>query len=50
MHGEDTPPPPGDPGRSEAQEARDGFAALGSDEQAAVISFLKSLVNFSPDR
>ena len=50
LHGEDTPPPPGDPFRSEAQEARDAFAKLAGDEQKAVASFLKSLVNFSPDR
>jgi CxxC motif-containing protein (DUF1111 family) len=50
LHGEDTPPPAGDPARSEAQEARDAFAKLASDEQKAVASFLKSLVNFSPDR
>jgi CxxC motif-containing protein (DUF1111 family) len=48
LHGEDAPPPPGDPGRSEAQEARDAYAALSSDEQKAVVTFLKSLVNFSP--
>jgi hypothetical protein len=39
--------PGGDPAR---QEARDAFAKLASDEQATVVSFLKSLVNFSPDR
>jgi hypothetical protein len=50
LHGEDDPPPPGDPGRSEAQEARDAFAKLGSDEQQAVVTFLKSLVNLSPER
>jgi hypothetical protein len=50
LHGEDAPLPPGDPARSEAQEARDAFAGLTSDEQAAVTAFLKSLVNFSPDR
>jgi len=50
LHGEDAPPPPGDPGRSEAQEARDAFAGLSDDERATVITFLKSLVNFSPDR
>ena len=49
LHGEDAPPPAGDPGRSEAQESRDAFAELGSDEQKAVVSFLKSLVNFSPE-
>lgn len=48
LHGEDAPPPPDDPARSEAQEARDAFAGLGRDEQAAVVTFLKSLVNFSP--
>jgi hypothetical protein len=50
LHGEDKPPPPGDAGRSEAQEARDAFAALSAGEQAAVVSFIKSLVNFSPER
>jgi hypothetical protein len=50
LHGEDTPPPPGDPGRSEAQESRDAFAKLGNDDQAAVVTFLKSLVNFSPEK
>jgi hypothetical protein len=48
LHGEDAPPPPGDPGRSEAQEARDAYAGLSGEEQQAVITFLKSLVNFSP--
>jgi CxxC motif-containing protein (DUF1111 family) len=28
LHGEDAPPPPGSPERSEAQAARDGFKAL----------------------
>jgi hypothetical protein len=50
LHGEDSPPPPGDPGRSEAQEARDAFAELTGEQQAAVVTFLKSLVNFSPER
>jgi CxxC motif-containing protein (DUF1111 family) len=50
LHGEDQPPPPNGPGRSEAQEARDGFAALTGAEQTALVSFLKSLVNFSPER
>jgi cytochrome c peroxidase len=48
LHGEDTPPPPGSPGRSEAQAARDGFKALSPSEQDAVVAFLKSLVTFSP--
>jgi len=50
LHGEDAPPPPGDPARSEAQEAREAFAGLADGEQTAVVTFLKSLVNFSPDR
>jgi CxxC motif-containing protein (DUF1111 family) len=50
LHGEDAPPAPGDPGRSEAQEARDAFAKLSSEEQAAVVTFLKSLVNSSPEK
>jgi hypothetical protein len=50
LHGEDEPPPPGDPGRSEAQEARDAYAQLSGDEQKAVVTFLKSLVNFSPEK
>jgi hypothetical protein len=48
LHGEDAPPPPGDPGRSEAQEARDAYQALSAEEQRALVTFLKSLVNFSP--
>ena len=50
LHGEDTPPPPGDPGRSEAQESREAYAGLSADDQVAVVTFLKSLVNFSPER
>jgi hypothetical protein len=50
LHGEDAPPPPGDPGRSEAQESRDKYAELSADDQKAVVTFLKSLVNFSPER
>jgi hypothetical protein len=46
LHGEESPPPPGDAGRSEAQEARDGFLALAETERAALVSFLKSLVHF----
>jgi hypothetical protein len=49
LHGEDQPPPAGDPGRSEAQESRDAFAALQADEQAAVVAFLRSLVTFAPE-
>jgi CxxC motif-containing protein (DUF1111 family) len=47
LHGEDQPPPAGDPGRSEAQESRDAFVALPEADQAAVIVFLRSLVTFS---
>jgi len=50
LHGEDAPAPAGDPGRSEAQQARDAFLALGAEERSALLSFLKSLVNFSPER
>jgi mono/diheme cytochrome c family protein len=49
LHGEDAPPAPGQPGRSEAQEARDGYAKLTHEEQAAVVAFLKSLVAFSTE-
>jgi CxxC motif-containing protein (DUF1111 family) len=49
LHGEDAPPPIGDPGRSEGQEARDAYLALPADERSALVSFLKSLVNFSPE-
>ncbi len=50
MHGEDTPPAAGQPGRSEAQESRDAYAKLSRDEQNAVITFLKSLVTFANDQ
>lgn len=46
LHGEDTPPPPGRPGRSEAQEARDAYVKLTAAQQSAVVAFLKSLVSF----
>lgn len=49
FHGEDTPPPAGSPGRSEAQAARDAFKALAPADQEAVVAFLKSLVTFSPE-
>jgi CxxC motif-containing protein (DUF1111 family) len=47
LHGEDAPPAVGDPGRSEAQESRDKFAALSAANQSALIAFLKSLITFS---
>ncbi|GIW70865.1 MAG: hypothetical protein KatS3mg102_0407 [Planctomycetota bacterium] len=46
LHGEDDPPPVGDPGRSEAQPARDAFAALGAEDRLAVVELLRSLVLF----
>jgi CxxC motif-containing protein (DUF1111 family) len=49
LHGEDDPPATGQPGRSEAQDARDAFVKLSKDEQSAVVAFLKSLVSFSKD-
>jgi len=47
LHGEDSPPAVGEPGRSEAQEARDAYVKLTPDDQRALVAFLKSLVNFS---
>jgi hypothetical protein len=49
LHGEDSPPPAGQAGRSEAQEARDAFVKLSPDDQRALVAFLKSLVNFSSE-
>ncbi len=46
LHGVDSPPAAGDPDRSEAQEARDAFAALPTEDRAAVVTFLRSLVLF----
>jgi len=46
LHGSDSPPAVGDPGRSEAQEARDAFAALSAVEREAVVTFLRSLILF----
>ena len=46
LHGVDSPLAVGAPARSEAQEARDAFAALSADDQAAVVEFLKSLRHF----
>jgi hypothetical protein len=48
LHGEDQPPAAGDPGRSEAQEARDAFKALPAEERQALLTFLRSLQTFSP--
>ncbi len=47
LHGEDAPPPPGDLERSEAQEAREAFAALPEPDRIAVVEFLKSLLLFA---
>lgn len=49
LHGEDSPPAAGQAGRSEAQEARDAYLKLAPDDQKALVAFLKSLVNFSPE-
>lgn len=49
LHGEDVPPPPGQPGRSEAQESRDAYLKLPPEEKRALVSFLKSLVTFSSE-
>jgi CxxC motif-containing protein (DUF1111 family) len=43
LHGEDEPLPPGDPGRSEAQESRDAYAALSAEDQEALVTFLRNL-------
>lgn len=50
LHGEDKPPAPGRPGRSEAQEARGAFAGLSAAEQESLIAFLRSLQTFSPEK
>lgn len=49
VHGEDSPPRPGQPGRSEAQEARDAYVKLSPEDQRALVAFLKSLVNYSSE-
>jgi hypothetical protein len=49
LHGEDSPAPAGDPGRSEAQESRDLFAKLPAARQTDLIAFLRSLRTFSPE-
>jgi hypothetical protein len=49
LHGEDDPPPVGDPGRSEAQESRDAFVALPADERDSLVVFLRSLRTFAPE-
>lgn len=49
LHGEDDPPASGDPGRSEAQESRDAFAALPEEQRRALVTFLLSLRTFSPE-
>jgi CxxC motif-containing protein (DUF1111 family) len=48
LHGEDSPAPAGDPGRSEAQESRDAFTKLPAAQQTDLIAFLRSLQTFSP--
>ena len=46
LHGENDPPSPGDPNRSEAQEARDAFIDLADEDREAVVTFLRSLILF----
>ena len=46
LHGTSFPPSIGDPGRSEAQEERDAFAALSEEDREAVVTFLRSLILF----
>lgn len=48
LHGEDEPVAVGEPGRSEAQEARDAFLALPEERRADVVAFLLNLRTFSP--
>lgn len=48
LHGVDDPPVVGDPGRSDAQESRDAFAALSNEERRSLVIFLLSLRTFSP--
>ena len=49
LHGEDSPAPAGDPGRSEAQESRDAFKKLPEAQQTDLVAFLRSLQTFSPE-
>jgi CxxC motif-containing protein (DUF1111 family) len=49
LHGENDPPAVGDPLRSEAQDSRDAFAALPAAERKALVTFLHSLLTFSPE-
>ncbi|MCU0255872.1 MAG: hypothetical protein MUF60_03945, partial [Vicinamibacterales bacterium] len=50
LHGEDTPPPAGAPGRSEAQDSRDAFLKQSQADQDAIVAFLLSLRTFSPEK
>jgi len=49
LHGEDDPPATGDQLRSEAQDSREGFAALPEEERRSLVTFLLSLRTFSPE-
>jgi di-heme oxidoreductase (putative peroxidase) len=49
LHGEDSPPAPGEAGRSEAQESRDAYVKLSSEDKRDLVAFLKSLVTFSSE-
>jgi CxxC motif-containing protein (DUF1111 family) len=50
LHGEDDPAAVGDPGRSEAQDARDAYSALAADEQEALVTFLRNLRTYKSRR
>ena len=49
LHGEDEAPAAGQPGRSEAQESRDAYKKLVSEDQTAIVAFLKSLITVSKE-
>ena len=49
LHGIDDPPAIGDPDRSEAQDSRDAFKSLPTEEQRSLVTFLHSLRTFSPE-
>ncbi|HVR73985.1 MAG TPA: di-heme oxidoredictase family protein, partial [Planctomycetota bacterium] len=46
LHGVASPPPPGDPGRSEAQDSRDLFEAFSAGDKVDLVTFLRSLILF----
>jgi len=48
LHGEDDAPPPGAPGRGEAQESRDAFVGLSDKARSDLVAFLLSLRTYAP--